>query len=369
MGRWRFLSILALVLWNVISWAQPVSSTKLLEGKVPEGTVYYLPKTVFHFHLLIEKTSYTPGVFAKYAERYLHLKGIQQESQINHRLIDFQLSQTGVRDTSKCFIVNLKGKSATSEIKLSDDGVLLAVNDTPVVVKSHTPFVAAPKKRRVDPMRFLSEEVQMAGSMAKKAELTALQIAELKEHRQLLITGEAEEMPSDKAQLQLMLDEIDKTYNALMSLFTGVTECDTTEQTFTLSPDKEMKREVVFRISKLQGLVDKDDLSGIPFYLTLEDLHQQSQQQYDFPENKKDGGFYTNIPGFVRLTLYREDQQLATFDYPLAQFGFTELRGGSLFRKYPTHLRLDPITGAIEKLQAEMPKKKGEETEKSEESF
>ena len=116
----------------MISWAQPVSSTKLLEGKVPEGTVYYLPKTVFHFHLLIEKTSYTPGVFTKYAERYLHLKGIQQESQIKHRLVDFQLSQTGVRDTSKCFIVNLKGKSATSEIKLSDDGVLLAVNDTPL---------------------------------------------------------------------------------------------------------------------------------------------------------------------------------------------------------------------------------------------
>ena len=114
----------------MISWAQPVSSTKLLEGKVPEGTVYYLPKTVFHFHLLIEKTSYTPGVFTKYAERYLHLKGIQQESQVNHRLIDFQLSQTGVRDTSKCFIVNLKGKSATSEIKLSDDGVLLAVKSS-----------------------------------------------------------------------------------------------------------------------------------------------------------------------------------------------------------------------------------------------
>lgn len=369
MRHWKALTTFALLLWSVTIWSQPVSSSALQEGKVPEGTVYYLPKTAFHFHLLIEKTDYTPGLFAKYAEKYLHLQHISQERQVNHRLIDFQLSQTGVRDTSKCFIVNLKGKSATSEIKLSDDGVLLAVNDTPMTVKSHKPFVAAAKKRPVDPMRYLSEEALAAGSMAKKAELTALQMAELKEHRQLLITGEAEEMPSDRAQLQLMLDEIDKTYDALLSLFIGVTECDTTEQAFTLCPDKEMKREVIFRISRQQGLVDKDDLSGIPFYLTLEDLHQQSQQQYDFPENKKDGGFYTNIPGFARLTLYREDQQLATYDYPLAQFGFTELRGGFLFKKYPTHLRLNPITGAVEKLQAEMPKKKGEETEKPEESF
>jgi hypothetical protein len=137
----------------------------------------------------------------------------------------------------------------------------------------------------------------------------------------------------------------------------GTTTCDTTEQHIALCPEREMKREVIFRISKPLGLVDKDDLSGIPFYLTIEDLHKQSQQQYDYPENKKDGGFYANVPGFVRLTLYREDRQLATYEYPLAQFGFTELRGGSLFKKYPTHLKLNPITGAVEKLQAEIPEK------------
>ena len=183
MRHWKALTTFALLLWSVTIWSQPVSSSALQEGKVPEGTVYYLPKTAFHFHLLIEKTDYTPGLFAKYAEKYLHLQHISQERQVNHRLIDFQLSQTGVRDTSKCFIVNLKGKSVTSEIKLSDDGVLLAVNDTPMTVKSHKPFVAAAKKRPVDPMRYLSEEALAAGSMAKKAELTALQMAELKEHR------------------------------------------------------------------------------------------------------------------------------------------------------------------------------------------
>ena len=190
--------------------------------------------------------------------------------------------------------------------------------------------------------------------MARRAELTAIQIAELQEHRQQLITGEAEEMPTDRTQLQLMLDEIDRTHEALLSLFIGTTVCDTTEQQITLCPDKEMKREVIFRINRQLGLVDKDDFSGVPFYVTIEDLHQQTQQQFDYPENKKDGGFYTSVPGIVRLTLYKEDQQLATYNYPFAQFGFTELRGGSLFKKYYTQLVLNPITGAIEKLHAEM---------------
>lgn len=352
-------------LWSIVllsailtTMAQPVSSSQLQEGKVPEGTVYYLPKTVIHFHLLIEKKTYTPGVFCQYAEKYLHRKPVGQEEETNHRVVDFRLSQTGIRDTSKCFIATLKGKSANAEIRLSEDGVLLAVNDTPIVVKRQPPFKAAMQKKDVtDPIRFLSDEVRIAGSNAKKAELVALQMAELQEHRQQLITGEAEETPTDKAHLQLMLDEIDRQYESLLSLFMGTTTCDTTEQHIALCPEREMKREVIFRISKPLGLVDKDDLSGIPFYLTIEDLHKQSQQQYDYPENKKDGGFYANVPGFVRLTLYREDRQLATYEYPFAQFGFTELRGGSLFRHYTTHLRLNPITGAIEKLQAEIPEK------------
>lgn len=355
MKRLIILIYVALLLCPMTLLAQPISVSLLESEKMPEGTVYYLPKTAVHFHLLVEKKVYTPGIFCDYAERYLLRKDVAREKAISHRLLNFQLSLAGVRDTSKCFIVNLKGKSATSEIHRSEDGILLAVNDTPMVVSQPQPFIPAPRQSVSEPILLLSSEVMQAGSMARKAELTALQIAELQEHRQQLITGEAEEMPTDRTQLQLMLDEIDRTTQQLMSLFTGTTFCDTTEQQIVICPDKELKHEVIFRISKQLGLVDKDDLSGIPFYLSLEDLHQHNQQQFDFPENKKDGGFYANIPGIVKLTLYRENQQLATYNYPFAQFGFTELHGGSLFKKYPTHLVLNPITGAIEKLQAEIP--------------
>lgn len=358
MKHLKFLLNVTLLLGCMAMQAQPISTSMLQSKKMPEGTVYYLPKTVIHFHLLIEKKTYTPGIFCKYAEKYLLRQDAGQEKDINHRLVHFQMSLTGVRDTSKCFIVNLKGKSATAEIHLSEDGVLQSVNDTPISTQPLQPFQPVPQQRQVDPMQYLSGEARMAGSMARKAEITALQMAELQEHRQLLITGEAEEMPSDRAQLQLMLDEIDLQYERLLSLFIGTTTCDTTEHHIAICPDKEMQREVIFRISKQQGLVDKDDLSGIPFYLTLEDLHQHTQKKFDFPENKKNEGFYTNVPGIAHLTLYREDQLLATYNYPLAQFGFIELQGGFLFKHYPTQLVLNPITGAIEKLHAEIPEKK-----------
>ena len=360
MKHLRLLLNVVLLFCYMTTLAQPISTSLLQSEKMPEGTVYYLPKTAIHFHLLIEKTTYTPGIFSKYAEKYLLLQNVGQEKDTNHRLVSFQMSQTGVRDTSKCFIVNLKGKSATAEIHRSDDGVLLAVNDKPIPVKQPQPFQSThQKEQQTDPMKYLSGEARMANSMARKAEITALQMAELQEHRQLLITGEADEMPSDRTQLQLMIDEIDQQYDRLQSLFVGTTTCDTMEHHFSLCPDKEIQREIIFRLSKQQGLVDKDDLSGVPFYITIEDLHQHTQKDFGYPENKKNEGFYANVPGFAKLTLYYEERPLATYTYPFAQFGFTELQGSFLFKRYPaTQLVLNPITGAVEKLHAEIPEKK-----------
>ena len=84
-----------------------------------------------------------------------------------------------------------------------------------------------------------------------------------------------------------MIDEIDKQREVLMTLFTGTVTRDTVEQTIVVCPEKEVEREVIFRLSKKLGLVDKDDLSGVPYYMTIEDMHRTTFQKYDIPENKK----------------------------------------------------------------------------------
>lgn len=316
-------------------------------GEMADGTVYFLPKTAVQFHLLIEKQTYKPGEFARYADRYLRLSGIGQDEQVSHSFINFDVTTIGVRDTSKCFNVRLKGKSKTTEINLSDDGILLAVNDAPLAQPSRSTFRAARKPKPVYPMELLNREALMAGSTAKMAELTAQQIQELKELRQQLVTGEADEMPQDEQQLRLMLSEIDAKCNALMSLFTGTIRRDTTERTLTICPDKEMDHEVAFRLSKRLGLVDSDDLSGVPFYLTIK---KQNAADIAAPDNKRREGFYVNVPTLALLTIEQDDQPLASFEIPFAQFGFVELRDGGLFKQNNTHLQLHPSTGAVVKM-------------------
>ena len=343
-----FRLLFSLFFFLPLSLAAQPEITVMQPGQVVDGTVYFLPKTTVQLHLLIEKQTYTPGEFARYAERYLRLSGIAQQTQVNHSIVRFDVSTVGVRDTSKCYMVRLKGKSKATEINLSDDGILLAINEKPMKLVPHTDFHPSYKQRPINPMQLLSREALQAGSTAKMAELTAQQIQEFKEQRQLLVTGEADEMPQDEQQLRLMISEIDANCNALTSLFTGSISRDTTEHILTLCPDQEIDRDVVFRLSRRLGLVDVDDLSGVPFYLTLKKLNDAGDILS--LDNKKHEGFYVNVPTIARMTIEQDDQQLAAFDIPVAQFGFVELRDGGLFKENNTHLQLHPATGAVVKM-------------------
>ena len=51
-----------------------------------EGTTYFLPKTAVQFRILIEKTTYTPGELAVYAEKYMKMQNTDENPSVAYRL-------------------------------------------------------------------------------------------------------------------------------------------------------------------------------------------------------------------------------------------------------------------------------------------
>lgn len=337
--------------------AQPEVSL-LKPGTNAEGQVYYLPKTAIRFHVQVEKTTYIPGEYARYAERYLKLTDIQQEKQVTYQLINYEMRTIGIRDTSKCYLLQMKGKAETSSVVLSNDGILLAVNSSPVLQPTDPPFTthhSLTHRSFTHHSPILSAEVMAAGSSAKKAELIARELLELREQRQLLVTGEVDEMPQDERQLRLMLNEIDEKDRQLMALFTGTTTRDTSETVITYCPDKEVERQVIFRLSRRLGIVDSDDLAGVPYYINVKSSDPQPSDSLEATTSKDDKkryskkykGFFVNVPTKAEVSLYQDDRFLGSLETPFAQFGTLELRDGQLFKRYITHMQLDPATGAV----------------------
>lgn len=333
---------------------------KYRPGSTPEGAVYCLPKTALRIAVQVEKTTYTPGDFAVYAEKYLRLKDVEQTPAVSYRVISVGMTPVGVADTSKYYSLKLNAKSSATNIRLADDGTLLAINTAPKPTETPAAFVPAHKTVPVNPRQYMNEEILAAGSTAKMAQLTAAEIYDIRDSRNQLTRGQADFMPKDGEQMRIMLAKLEEQDKALTSLFAGTTERDTTEHIFTVCPTKETERQVVFRLSKKLGLVDADDLSGTPYYISIADLHTTPLPDPTAAHGKKkatEDGIYVNVPGKIRATICHGTDMIESIETQAAQFGHTELLSGELFNKRPnTRLTLNPATGAVAKLDAEMPK-------------
>jgi hypothetical protein len=351
------------------SVAQTVSSV-YQPGVTTEGAVYFLPKTAVTVTVQVEKTTYTPGDFCQYAERFLRIKDVSPTPSVSYRITAIRQNAVAVPDTAKRYAVKFDAKTSATNVRLSDDGILLGINTEVRSDKSELrnytqsqnyslTSLSSPLTSKINPRQYMNEETLAAGSTAKMAELTAQDIYEIRESRNLLVRGQADNMPKDGEQLRLMLNQLDLQDGALTSLFIGTYDKDTIQKVFTIVPSESNRREVVFRFSEKLGLVDEDDLAGVPYYILIEDLKTVPKPEpVDTKKKLKPvDGIFVNIPGRLRSTVSNTQGIIAADEFPAGQFGNVELLSGALFNKrYTTRLRLNPLSGAIDRLDAELPK-------------
>ena len=359
-----YLSPLTLSAQTVSSFYQP--------GVTAEGAVYFLPKTAVRVTVEVEKTTYTPGDLCQYAERYLRLRDVSPTPSVGYRITAIRQEPVAVADTTKRYAVKFDPRTSATNIRLSDDGVLLGINTDEKKEEGSNPsgqnvqqrnspstFHLSHSTNKINPRQFMNEEALAAGSTAKMAELIAQDIYEIRESRSLLVRGQADNMPKDGEQLRLMLNQLDLQDRALTSMFSGTTESDTTRYSFLIVPDSVIVRDILFRFSQKLGLVDADDLAGVPYYINIDDLSTVPAPAPVDPRKKLKpvDGIFVNIPGRLRATVSDGQQAIITSEFPAGQFGNVELLSGSLFNKrFTTRLWLNPLSGAIERLDAEQPK-------------
>lgn len=324
---------------------------------VSDGASYYLPKTELSFSLLVEKTTYKPGDFAKYASRYLRRDNVRLTPSTEYRIVGIRLSQKAVPDTARFFTARIDAKHSIRSLKRDENGVLLAINAEGRTATPKEPFTAAPKPAAVNPRDYMTQEILSAGNEMKMAELCVQEIYDIRENKGLLNKGQADFMPKDGEQLRLMISNLDTQERALLQLFEGTTQKDTTETEVTFVPTREVEKQLLFRFSKHFGLTDADDLSGRPYYIKIDDLHSSPTLDGGIadPKKEKDNiGIYVALPGKIRATVFCQEQTLGVFELYAPQFGTIEPLSGELFgKKFTSHLVLNPLTGSIDSIETE----------------
>lgn len=309
-------------------------------GSTLEGVCYYLPQTALRITVTTERTIIKPGEFNKYAGRYLRRQDVPEKESVTWTIKDIKMEPYGVPDKNKAYSIAVKSKTVAPLVGLSSDGILLSINTEAQETTLPEPPKGIPAKPLPNPRDYMTQEILSAGSVAKQAELCAQEIYDIRESRNALTRGEADNTPKDGAQLKLMLDQLDQQAAILESLFCGTTQTSTEVFTLNYTPAKLSDRDLLFRFSKKLGAVAADNLAGEPVYISLRSMETipepVANPEVDKKKAKLQQGVYYNVPLRVETKIFTAEKEWAKLETPMGQFGTVEILSNTLFDKKST---------------------------------
>lgn len=348
-----------LILAAAVSAAGAVAqkTEKLTASKANEyGLIYSLPTTAIDVTVETETVVCTPGEFANYANRHLGLNDVIRKPSTQVTVKSVTLTPRGIPDSENRWLAQFK-PGTTASILLTDAGLPLGINvetvDEPVAPQLPVATSMSRSPLETEAARqALTLEMTRSTSVSKKAELAAQRIFELRDQRNELISGNADNMPADGGSLKIALQALDAQEAALTAMFAGVRQTGTQVSTFTVVPGaNEVADSVVARISPIDGVTGVDDLRGIPLTFSLKVVERGNLPENEKGEAKKfpKGGVAYVIPGTAEVTVSYNGKPVATATVEMAQFGATFGIDPGLFtdKKSPMRALFSPVTGAL----------------------
>jgi hypothetical protein len=350
-----------LILFMSLLFCLPVmSQTKVIKRVAAKsnnfGIVYSLPKTSLLINAEVTKNTCKAGPYYRYAEKYLGVKNPIEEDNVYYELENATLVNKGIPDLEQTYMIEFKPGTVAPYAYLTEDGMLCAINT------EYTPPADEPdgvQKGKAGPVKatdisIFSEELLMAGSTAKQAEVAAKQIYRIRESRMNILTGDADNLPPDGQAMQLVIQQLEEQEKALTNLFTGVCTKESDYYDVSITPYDNLDKEVLFRFSDKLGIIAADDLGGMPVYMNLKATERAPVPDPKETEKKEKAmkGVIYNLPGKAVVDITMNKKTLFKGEVQIIQFGSREGLAPVMFedKKAPVKVLFYPETGAIKQI-------------------
>ena len=335
-----------------------VAQTKVIKTNAVKGNnygiTYVLPKTVLQVNANVVKTVYAVGPYYRYAAKYLGVDNAIISNHTTYTLKTVAVENAGVADQDNTFIVSFKPGTVAPYAYLTEDGLLCAINADYEIPAEKRKKTVTNEVSDINEASVKSEELLMAGSTSKQAEVAARQIYRIRESRMNILTGESDNTPPDGVAMKLIIQQLEEQEQALMALFIGRAKQTAQTKIFSIVPAEDINKEVLFRFSTQRGIVDADDLGGAPIYLSL--TATEKAPLLDPKEAAKKAkmmkGIVYNDPGKANVTLTMNAKTIFNGNFHITQFGTQEALAPVLFedKKAPVKVFFYPETGAIKQI-------------------
>jgi Domain of unknown function (DUF4831) len=321
--------------------------TALRDGSI----VYGLPRTVFTISVNMERIIEKPGPYAQYAGDLLGLTNVIQNENESWSIKGITIKSTDELDPSEYYIIFSTSLFQTNVLSLRKEGLILDLNpqefysvekqgglkesgndgyssfdlgsDEYFQLQRDTLY----KRMNVDSsfvrIPYIVEKKKKF-SIDQLAEKAAKRLMDLRDGKQLILTGEATVFPQSDA----AINEINRLEKAYTELFTGKTLKDTFSFSYQLIPQKSMvgKPVTLFQFSDLTGPVTGSMKGGKP--VTLDFIPEKKTKDLTIintaqskSDSKKYDKLYYRVPDVVGINISLGSEKLFDSRKLIYQFG------------------------------------------------
>ncbi len=278
----RLLILVVLLSLSFSAIAQEFKSVRI--GLIEEDGNYSLsfPSSTIVVDIVVEKEVVTPGIYARYAQKYLALRTPLAPKE-SHRIV-------------------------SSSINLIESPERIS-STVPTPAPTIEEYIALPVDQ-------FSSSVLSADDAAREA---ANEIFNIRRHRRELVSGDAGEHYFG-AGMQTAIETLDKSERELLKLFTGVKEISQTSQQYIVGPQEGVSQYVIARFNPTMGLLSDTDLAGVPIYLQLTPMQTINTESLEAGPKAIDLIWF-RIAAPTQCTLYNDSNLLSNAIFSLYEFG------------------------------------------------
>ncbi len=238
--------------------------------------------SVIGVDVIVEMESITPGIYARYAQKYLALRTPLTEK-TTYRIIDASID-----------LIESQSQSQSAISPVSD----------PVVEYGVLP---------IDQLNSTLLPIEDAARQAAEAIFT------IRRQRRELVSGEAGEdyFGAGLASAVATLDAMEAEY---LKLFTAKRTVIQSIKHFSLTPIEGTSQYIIARFSDDAGLLPANDLSGVPIYLQTQVAQTLDTSAIEAGEKARKIVWF-RVAAPTNCTLYNDSQEIASTQLSIYEFG------------------------------------------------
>jgi hypothetical protein len=314
---------------------------------------YTLPKTVIRVNIKLERITSKKGPYSNYAQSLLGLTDVITEDSQKWAISDINFRTYAMPDTTQLYLIEPNSAIGNLEVEFTPDGFLSSINRGE---SNHQEYRLSDenqdnweKRNNIQqklvpdrPLTFddvqLPKELYAKKSVAEEAAFLAGKILTLRDDRTATLIGDGytEIVPEGNA-LKFMINSIDSLQEKYLSMFRGKCVKDYFYYSFEFIPVEPRKKTqvILFRFSEQFGIVDNNDVSGMPMIFELESF--ENLKAYEMFKKKqgiliklankkgkeveKEKGIFFRVPEEVNARIIANDMVLQQEKIQIAQFG------------------------------------------------